>query len=338
MKETLEEIRTICGDVPVIGEGSSFSDACECSMALNEINDIAIKACMDQQKNAPDVATHAAPVERDGDGDTLEEMKAVWDKFGKGSVDLYYYGGTDGWRRLDRWSECTAGKLRITAKHADTFDPECMDFETWARAAIGRGMICRGEGRLRIHNEEGCRHEDCIILADIIIKNELIGPDNRGSKAHPWPLNYGPKNWTWTAIPPAAPDASEADDARDSCDYKHACTTKHCLGVSAPCYDGPVKQADDTLTEPEWVQQALDYFERTGQTPGEWLRKALMGEKPEQATLDLQACLMDISCEIEAAAANQNKTKSPGQAMVVMAQIIRKNLKALQAGIAGKNK
>jgi len=30
--------------------------------------------------------------------------------------------------------------------NADKFKPECMDFETWARAVLDRGEICKGVG------------------------------------------------------------------------------------------------------------------------------------------------------------------------------------------------
>lgn len=48
-------------------------------------------------------------------------------------------------RGLGHWFSMGVNHIRIAAKHADVFDPARMDFETWARAAIGRGMVLRGE-------------------------------------------------------------------------------------------------------------------------------------------------------------------------------------------------
>jgi len=85
-----------------------------------------------------------APV--NADGDTLADIKAVWERFGGSGIcsdvadQFPYAAGTD-WPVIEyRWP-----RVNITAKHADTFDRACMDFEAWARAAIGRGMVLSQE-------------------------------------------------------------------------------------------------------------------------------------------------------------------------------------------------
>ena len=133
-------------------------------------------------------------------GDTIEECVSTWIKFGKGSLEIKP-APQYRWVSLEEWG----GKshilpLRITAKHADVFDPATMDFETWARAAIGREMVCRGEGRMNVHDREGHRHEGCVLWANRIDRHELVGPDSRGPDCHYWRLSYGAKDWTWTAI------------------------------------------------------------------------------------------------------------------------------------------
>ncbi len=91
-----------------------------------------------------------APVEvaRNGDGDSIKDMRAVYEKFGNKGVECYVNGHT--WMEAGYFDfDCSVGCYRITAKYADKFDPDCMDFETWARAVIGRGMIVKVEWRDR---------------------------------------------------------------------------------------------------------------------------------------------------------------------------------------------
>ena len=82
--------------------------------------------------------------ERNADGDTLEDMKAMQDRFGAGSIEviigLKWYTDT-----CPVSFGLSARDYRITAKHSDTFIEDIMDFEVWARAAIGRGMVLRNE-------------------------------------------------------------------------------------------------------------------------------------------------------------------------------------------------
>ena len=81
--------------------------------------------------------------QRNEDGDTLAEIKAVWKRFSRDGVECFRDGE---WIRLTHdtlsWG---AENYRILAKYADRFDPDCMDFEVWARAAIGRGEVVRLE-------------------------------------------------------------------------------------------------------------------------------------------------------------------------------------------------
>jgi hypothetical protein len=145
------------------------------------------------------------------DGDSIEDMRKVWDA--GHAIDVCINPNNDTWQthtKADRPSAVfkigpmySIMDYRLTAKHSDVFDQKCMCFETWARAAIGRGMVVRGEGRMKIHDSDGHRHEDCILWADKILGGELVGPDSRGSSGHYWGFNYGPQKWAWTAIPRA---------------------------------------------------------------------------------------------------------------------------------------
>jgi len=131
---TIKQIRATCENAPTISQDSSFADACKCSKALNEIMEI-LDLAREAEQEEP---------ERNGDGDTLEDIKAVWKRLKGGSIELQYATGV--WRPLtdlynSDLAELPLCKLRITAKHADRFDPDCMSFETWARAAIGRGIM-----------------------------------------------------------------------------------------------------------------------------------------------------------------------------------------------------
>jgi len=93
------------------------------------------------------LAQPAAPVEdepRNGDEDTMGDMKAVWER--GHAVDLFSGMGEDEWFTRTKADKMPmfyspVSHYRITAKHADTFDPDTMDRETWARAAIARGMV-----------------------------------------------------------------------------------------------------------------------------------------------------------------------------------------------------
>jgi len=85
---------------------------------------------------------------RNADDDTLNEIKAVAKQYPHGGVEVRDMIGN--WCRANPHDRCflngTTVELdawRITAKHSDRFEPECMDFETWARAAIGRGLVLR---------------------------------------------------------------------------------------------------------------------------------------------------------------------------------------------------
>jgi len=94
-----------------------------------------------------------APVEdeaRNGDGDTLEDMEEVQGRFGIGAIAWRGIFNGDTWHTADFAGErpftlvSSVNEYRITAKHADVYDPECMDFETWERAAReGRGRFLR---------------------------------------------------------------------------------------------------------------------------------------------------------------------------------------------------
>jgi len=97
-------------------------------------------------------ARRLAETATNADSDTLADIKAAWEQ--SNSVDICVVDGGIGehtWHTRNKGtSPCyifyrPVSAYRLTARHADTFDPTCMDFETWARSAIGRGMVLRGE-------------------------------------------------------------------------------------------------------------------------------------------------------------------------------------------------
>jgi len=130
------------------GDGSNEPDRAACvrfykhSPEYDEITEAEYNA-----KHAEIRKANESEPERNDDGDTIEDMRKVQDELGKGSVEcesqvfgkgpsVSIYKASGLWEFTD-----TAKDYRITAKHADTFDAGCMQFETWARAAIGRGLL-----------------------------------------------------------------------------------------------------------------------------------------------------------------------------------------------------
>jgi len=128
--------------------------------------------------------------ETNADGDTIADMRAVQDRFGAGSVQNIRLD-CSGWSPVrSLWGfDGAASDYRITAKHATIFDPDCMDFETWARAAIGRGLVCRGKGKMNTGGTKTCY---CSTINSGSMYDESDG--------HQWPLDCAGGGWKWTAI------------------------------------------------------------------------------------------------------------------------------------------
>lgn len=81
----------------------------------------------------------AEDVPRNADGDSIEDMRKVQERIGVRSVESATSIGFMPCAHGLKLSERNVDHYRITAKHADKFDPKCMDFETWARAAESAG-------------------------------------------------------------------------------------------------------------------------------------------------------------------------------------------------------
>ena len=133
--------------------------------------------------------------ERNTDGDSIDDMKAVWERLGAKSV-------MNGRRNL--MMNCDAPSwnapvehYRITAKHSDTFDPKCMNFETWAKAVLARDEICRNQ-----HVERGSDN-DVTSYFSLLNSAETGMHDGHGRnwlKFSAWHGVHEPSTFHWTAI------------------------------------------------------------------------------------------------------------------------------------------
>ena len=148
-----------------------------------------------------------------GDGDTLEDIKPTWKAFPLGGVE-HDYIGCDQWWKIN--GTCgfvfTVDCYRITAKHSDIFDLACMDFETWARAAISLGEIKR-------------ERNGCIEIYDTMSNGYLHGRRCMPTSGHK--VDYRitiatHDHSTWTAIPRPAAPAGEPPALWIRCDRKNA--------------------------------------------------------------------------------------------------------------------
>ena len=84
------------------------------------------------------------PCEVNADGDGMEDIKAVYDRLGKGSVQGLVMGDWVPSVSFDwEYVRQNISLARITAKHADEFDPTCMDETTFQLAVIGRGEVVK---------------------------------------------------------------------------------------------------------------------------------------------------------------------------------------------------
>jgi len=189
-KADTSRIRATCENAPVINQNSSFADACKCSEALTEILELTAIA-RDAGQEEP---------ERNGDGDTLEDIKAVWGEFGKRSIEFSLDKRTE-WAFATGSFNFTLNRYRITAKHADRFDPKCMSLEVWARAAIGRGEIKR-------------ERNGCIEIYDTFSNGYLHGRRCMPTSGHKvdYRITFAIHDHsTWTAIPRAEAPAGERE-------------------------------------------------------------------------------------------------------------------------------
>jgi len=142
-----------------------------------------------------------AEPDRNADGDSFEDMKKVWDE--GNALDWAQHPDWIRWYTFttDNYEHNTfaitaktdanfVNHIRITAKHADKFAAACMDFETWARAAIARGMVERAEGDMELGLHKVC-------MFNRLTRGRTLFDSRDG---HEWHLQTGPLDWTWTAI------------------------------------------------------------------------------------------------------------------------------------------
>jgi len=230
MKEAMKRILTITDNHPPLGKEWLPSEAQAMCDGMQEIHVIALEA------------TRAVPVERNADGDSLKKIKAVWKEFPAGGVEHDYIGCGQWWKTNETCGFAyTVDCYRITAKHADKFNPDCMSFEVWARAAIGRGMICRGVGKMD--------------STGIVKTCDCDNIDGAGmwasSDGHCWPFYANGASWTWTAIPRAAPDAGKPTQA----------TEEYLAGIS-------IAEPREDTPEPKVRTATLDGYRETAKRIG----------------------------------------------------------------------
>jgi hypothetical protein len=109
---------------------------------LDRLEDIVNEARIEEMLDAEEAAQEP---ERNSDSDSIEDMRKVRDEMGKRSVEYALGCGDWHWQEnICGWNEHVS-QYRIAAKHADTFNPKSHIFETWARAAIDRGLVLRAE-------------------------------------------------------------------------------------------------------------------------------------------------------------------------------------------------
>ena len=78
-------------------------------------------------------------VPRNSDGDSIEDMQAVQDRLGKGSIEI---GLSAGWSGVIHFVfKGNVNQYRIAAKHSDVFNPDTMDWDTWREAMSKKDVV-----------------------------------------------------------------------------------------------------------------------------------------------------------------------------------------------------
>jgi len=336
-KTPMEQILYTAESIPISSD-PRWSDIVAKDTALNKISDIARAELFPAE-------TQAAPVEMNGDGDTLEELNAA-KKQGRGFVEMLQITGRP---RVpvhkDSVLDHPLGCYRITAKHADRFDAECMSFAVWARAAIGRGMrlYCPVEV-LSSNSFDRIKYNGSGIWGE--------GINNVGFC---WEaaISFSP----WTAIPPAAAPAGEGPKGAKACgetlplgagthddprphhcllpaghEGRHFC---HICGIYWDSVEPPPAKDAPTLRDVAKMAAALN----TGQDcdPAHHTlviaaMDALHG--PPKPAMDWQAALQHIVIDAERALCNGSTLNRDG-ANVIHCLKDRAKTALQQAGIAG---
>ena len=143
-------------------------------------------------------------VPRNADGDSIDDMQAVQERLKVGAVEAEQTDHT--WFSAPTLSyifDAHPNSFRIAAKHADKFDHACMDFETWARAVIARGMVIESVGNFttyfgEMYRDEGIGRSDAYrMFADgyeskngVIITYTAITPAQYAEETAPEPKWY----------------------------------------------------------------------------------------------------------------------------------------------------
>ena len=143
--------------------------------------------------------------EVNADGDSIEDMRKVQERLGPGSVQ-WQQNGVGRWRNGGGPSETfclelmmDVGHYRITAKHADEFDPKIMEGAVWFRSVLDRKMIPR-----------------CVESSAVSYFSELRGDQcikaNGSTDTLAWPLRiaFDEQECSWTAITREQYDAETA--------------------------------------------------------------------------------------------------------------------------------
>ena len=139
-------------------------------------------------------ADFTLPVERNADGDSLEDLRAVQERFNRADA-LDVQRSDKLWHPASGWF--LTGNLRIlriAAKHADTFNPATMDFKTWAQAVGKRDMVVKANRKGDVYYFT--RFEGVYMVRS---DRSLIA--------------YDPMDWQWTAIAREAMQAELAAKA-----------------------------------------------------------------------------------------------------------------------------
>jgi len=266
MKEAMDKIRALCDSAPVIGQDSSYNDAEQCSMTLNEINEIALEK------------SPAEPEERNADGDTRAEIQAAHKEFGNPGIEMNYADGS--WRMLCDDYNCALGEvdlgiIRITAKHAYKFDPVYMSFETWHESVIEREMACQrtlSNGTVFVYDHidgmelsyHGAKRDDTYLrigfdTADVwtaipraeALDGALMGPKTEAEKQADDAFK-SLTSFSCSPFPALAPDAGKAPSKA---------TEGYLAGIS-------IAEPRDNMPEPKVRTATLDGYRETAKRIG----------------------------------------------------------------------
>jgi len=127
-------------------------------------------------------------IEVNADGDSIADMRAVQDTFGPAALDFRASPTIfpDEWQPpgVTQVFSASIDYYRIRAKHASEFDAACMDFGTWAKGVLKRGMAIRHQNHAATPGYWTAWNDDRVGVTPLLA-NQCCGSD-----------------CTWTAITP----------------------------------------------------------------------------------------------------------------------------------------